>query len=179
MPRLRPLLALLPALLAGACGGSDTPSTKFIAQSRAADFQATLDTVEQDLEADRCDRAAVGIDRLRAQAEGWPDAYDSGLVSNVLQWIDRIEVRIGEDCGAEETPTPPPAETPTPTEAPTEPSPTETPTQTPSPTPTPTETPSETPEAPATPEAPEVPTPDGEGESGTGGAEGDGQGQDG
>lgn len=173
MPRPRHLLALLPVLLAASCGGSDTPSTKFVAQSRAADFQTTLDAVEQDLEGDRCDQAASGVARLRVQVDDWPSAYDGRLVSNVMQWIDRIEARLSTDCGdPEATPTPTPTSTETPEATPE-------PTETPEKTPTPTETPDETPEPTETPE-PEVPdaipTPPAEEPPDTGGAlPGDGE----
>ena len=150
--RLLPLL--LVALIAGACGGSETRSTKFIAQSTAERFQTTLASAESNLDAGRCETALERIESLRGQVEEWPDAYDAELEANVRAWIDHLEQRVPSDCGDEEE------ETPTPTETPEE-TPTETPTETATPAPTETATPAPTETATPVPDFPDpIPTPE-------------------
>jgi hypothetical protein len=176
MPLARRLLIslLACALLIAGCGGSDTEATKFIAKSRAAKLQTTLDAVEEDVAADRCNQAASGVERMRAQVADFPAAYDAGLVANVAQWVDHIDARLESDCGAteEESPTPSPSPSP-------EPSPTETAepdeTATPDDTPEPTETASPDPEPTPEPDEPDpVPTPPASDDlDGTGGAPGE------
>jgi hypothetical protein len=175
MPSARRLLIslLACALLIAGCGGSDTESTKFIAKSRAAKLQTTLDAVEEDVAADRCDQAASGVERMRAQVADFPAAYDAGLVANVAQWVDHIDARLEGDCGApeEESPTPSPSPSPSPTET-TEPDETATPDDTPEPTETASPDPEPTPE-PDEPDPAPTPPPPSDDLDGTGGAPGE------
>jgi hypothetical protein len=146
--------------------GSSNPD--LIPSSNAQALAATADKIQAACSEQDRSEARAQIRSAERQIDQLPRAVDSRLKRNLQDWIDRIQSRIGEDCRAEETPTPEPTETETPTatetatETPTETAtPTDTPTETA--TPTPTETATEAPtESPAPTEPPvETPTPEG------------------
>jgi cell division septation protein DedD len=164
MPRLRlhrPLLLLLAVLALAGCGRSQQEERKLFARSEAKEALATLDRIDRAIAAGACTRADSGVETLRKQLTGLPDARDAQLVANASDWVDRVSEGIQEDCVApqdEATPSPTPTQTGTP-----EPSKTPTETATPDKTPTPTPTPSAT----ATPTS--TPTPDATQQPETGG----------
>jgi predicted small lipoprotein YifL len=157
------LLVLVVAALAG-CGQSNPD---LIPESNAQALAATADKIQSACtDADRSE-ARAQIRSAERQIDQLPRTVDSKLKRNLQDWVERIQSRIGDDCQAEETPTPEATETETPeatetataTETPAE---TETPTETPTATATatatateaPTEAPTEPPAQTATPEAP-------------------------
>jgi predicted small lipoprotein YifL len=156
--RRLPLLVLVVAALAG-CGQSNPD---LIPESNAQALQETADKIQQACTDEDRSEARAQIRSAERELDQLPRAVDSELKQNLQDWIDRIESRIGEDCRAEETPTPEPTETATaePTETATA-EPTETATETPTatatetPTEVPTEAPTEVPTEPPT----ETPTP--------------------
>jgi len=159
---LSPLLALVATAALTACGGSEADDRKFIAQSRAEGLERTLQRVEEDIAGDDCSDAQRSVARLRAQVADLPESYDGRLVTNLAQWVDHLDQRVPQDCGADEEPTPEPAEeeTPTPTPTPDE-TPTPEATETPEATPTPAATPEPTPAPTQTPASPVEPPDEG------------------
>ena len=158
--RRLPLLVLVVAVLAG-CGQSNPD---LIPASNAQALAETADKIQAACtDADRSE-ARAQIRSAERQLDQLPRTVDAKLKQNLQDWIDRIQGRIGDDCQAEETPTPEPTETETPeaTETATEtPTATETATEAPTETATPTATATEAPtEAPTEPPA-ETATPEG------------------
>ena len=150
MRRALPLVVLALAFLAG-CGQS---SPELIPQSGAETMLAAADKISAACSAEDRSEVRRQLRIIRREIDGLPAATDRALKRNLQAWADRIEERTGDDCRAEETPTPTPTETETPTETPTE-APTETATPDDTPTATPTEAPTEEP----TPEPTETPAP--------------------
>jgi TolA-binding protein len=147
--RRLPLLVLVVAVLAG-CGQSNPD---LIPQSNAQALAETADKLQAACtDADRSE-ARAQIRSAERQIDQLPRAVDSKLKRNLQDWIDRIQSRIGDDCQAEETPTPEATQTETET-----PAPTETATATETPTETATATPTDTATATATATATEAPT---------------------
>ena len=150
MRRALPFVVAAVAFLAG-CGQS---SPELIPQSDAETMVAAADKLKAACEAEDRSEVRRQIRVIRREIDGLPRATNRELRRNLREWADRIEERTGDDCRAEETPTPTPTETETPTETPTE-APTETATPEETPTPAPTEAPTEEP----TPEPTETPAP--------------------
>jgi TolA-binding protein len=141
------LLVLVVAALAG-CGQSNP---ELIPESNAQALAQTADKIQSACtDADRSE-ARAQVRSAQRQIDQLPRTVDSKLKQNLEDWIERIQSRIGDDCQAEETPTPEATETETP-------EPTETPSETATPTETATETATATATATATETATEAPT---------------------
>ena len=155
MPR-RPLLlvalALVLALALGGCGERENPA--MLPPDDAAALTALVDQIESQAAAGECAVAAQTVVELRQGIENLPARVSDRLVTNLGQWTDQVEERLGEDC-----------EEPEPTATP---SPTETATTTETPTPTATPEATETPTPTATPDATATPTPGTEPDGGGG-----------
>jgi outer membrane biosynthesis protein TonB len=139
-----PLLAAALGALALTGCGSDSPA--LIPQEDADRLTALVGEAGDAAAAGECDAARRAVREAELQLSGLPRRTDRELKSNIRDWLQHLDSRIAEECGAPE-----PEETATP-------EPTAAPTETPTPEPTPTETPTPTPEPTVTVE-PE-PTPD-------------------
>jgi hypothetical protein len=145
--RAAPLLALgAAALFSVGCGQSNP---KLIPQSNADQLTASVDQIQEACSSGDAAAVHTKVDETKNLVNELPRRTDSGLRSNLRQWLNHMDDRADRDCKPEATATPSATETPSPT-----PSPTETPSPTPTPTPTPTDTPtpSPTPTATATPD---------------------------
>jgi hypothetical protein len=143
MSRRAPLLALAAAaFLTAGCGQSNP---KLIPQANADQLTASVDQITAACSSGDTQAVHDKVSQAETLVNELPRKTDSGLRSNLREWLRHIDSRADRDCKAQETPTPTPTETPTPTPTPTETA-----------TPAPTET--ATPTATATP--PATPTPD-------------------
>ena len=146
-------LALLALPIVVAACGQTNPD--LIPQSNASALQRTADRIGTACSNGDRTEARAAVQDARQQIDALPRAVDSGLKTNLNDWIDQISSRLSDDCKGEATPTP----TETPTESPTE-TPTATSTSTPTSTPTPTETPTPTDTATPSPTPTDTSTPD-------------------
>src|SRR5215213_5012875 len=97
--------------------------------------------------AGECDAARRSVREAEQQLDGLPSKTSRRLKRNLRDWLDHLDGKIADDCGAEPEKTPTPTATATATAEPTEtatPEPTETPTATPEPTETATPEPTVT-----------------------------------
>lgn len=137
----RLILLALPIVLA-ACGQTNP---ELIPQSNAQALQKTADRVDAACTGGDRSEARAAIRDARQQIDALPGAVSEQLRTNLSDWIDQINSRIGEDCQGKATPTPTESATEAPTETPTAAAtktatPTATATQTATPTATPTAT---------------------------------------
>jgi hypothetical protein len=145
MSRRAPLLALAAAaFLTAGCGQSNP---KLIPQANADQLTASVDEITAACSSGDAQAVRDRVSQAENLVNELPRKTDSGLRSNLREWLQHIDSRAGRDCKPEATPTPTPTETPSPTPSPTA---TPTPTVTATPTPTATATP---PTATATPDS--------------------------
>jgi hypothetical protein len=146
-----PLLVLV--LAVAGCGKTNKA---LLPQANADALKATADRIQAACDAKDRSTARAEVRNAEREIKELPDSVSVRLETNLQDWIDHIQSRLGHDCRARAARTPAPTETSAPTETPTStPRSTSTPTPSPSPTPTATETPtaSATPTATATPTA--------------------------
>ena len=116
--RRRPIALATAAVLAVAAGGlsacgNDNGDRKLLSQASAARLRASLDTVEQDVDAGNCTGAANQAAVLRQQVDALPRRTSGKLRRALADGTDRLETLIDKDCGqtgTTGTTTPPPEE---------------------------------------------------------------------
>jgi hypothetical protein len=100
-----PLLAA--GALAAATGGlaacGDSSDGKRLSRSAATQLTATLDRVEQDVNAGNCDAAATQARALVERTGGLPDSVDADLRGALVDSADRLQVLVTQRCPAAAT----------------------------------------------------------------------------
>src|SRR5882757_5004476 len=102
----RLLILALPIVLA-ACGQTNP---ELIPQSNAQALQKTADRVDDACTSGDRSTARAAIRDARQQIDALPRAVSAELKTNLTDWVDQINGRIGDDCQGKATPTPSPAE---------------------------------------------------------------------
>lgn len=107
-----PLLAAAAlAALTGALAGCGSDGGERLSPSTATELTATLDRVEQDVNAGNCEAAATQTRALVERTGGLPGSIDSGLREALVDSADRLQVLVTQRCSSATTGPTGPSET--------------------------------------------------------------------
>jgi hypothetical protein len=112
-PALAAVLSVAAAALAACSDGDDRD--KLLSQASAVQLRASLDAVEENVDAGNCQGAANQAATLRQQVDALPNRISRKLRRVLADGADRLETLISTDCepaGATGTTAPPTEEVP-------------------------------------------------------------------